>query len=532
MNRLELALALLALALYLPGLGWGLPYANAPVRLRGWAIDAITPLGPLTEIHGILVGHGESAYLGYPLLHYFVLGLAYAPVLAILWLSGDFSRPSAAYPFGFADAVFALQLLEIVARLVTATMAAVTIVATYRIGRILWDRSSGVLASLFLMLSYPMFYYTRTGNLDVPVLMWTGLGLVVFANGLVSGLTMRRAVWLGVLCALAISTKEQAWGVFVVLPIPVVVSHLHGPGALGGRRLLRLGAAAFAASIVTYTLASGLAAAPARHLAHLQWMASDEAFSLQQTVPRSLAGSITILAMAVEHVWHAIGPTLALAALGLAIIAAREPSKLWIALPAVGHFLFVLLPVGFALLRYVMPIVLVASVLAGRAVAIGLSASGRSKALTVGALAASLGWNLVLGYDLTYQMWRDSRYTAAVWLRENLRPGDRVGHVISPSSLPAIDPRIEYVLIPQRPSASADIVRVRPDAIILMPDWTTPRGGGRPAFFPADAERGLVDGSLGYRLAASFKTPSLVNSNKLDYPTVNPIIRIFVRNDR
>jgi 4-amino-4-deoxy-L-arabinose transferase-like glycosyltransferase len=531
-NRLEIALALLALALYVPGIGWGLPYANDALRIRGWATDAITPLGPLTEIHGILVGYDETAYLGYPLLHYFVLAAVYAPVLAVLWLSGEFARPSAMYPFGFGDAVFALQLLEIVARLVTAGMAAVTVVATYRVGRILWNRPTGLLAALFLMLSYPMFYYSRTGNLDVPVLMWTSLGLVVFAKVLALGLTLRRAVWLGILGALAVATKEQAWGAFILLPIPVIVRHVRNTDFHASGQLLRLGFAALAAAIVTYALASGLAAAPARHLAHLRWMLSDEAFSLQQTVPRSLAGYAAIVAMTMEYLWQATGPTLLFAAVGLIMIATREPSKLAVAVPAAGHVLLVLMPVGFALLRYVMPIMLIVCVLAARAVAANLSVRGWGRAFAGAAVAATLGWNLVLGYDLTYQMWHDSRYSAAAWLRENLHPGDRLGHVVSPSSLPEIDSAIAYVLIPQRPNAAEEIARHQPDAIVLMPDWTTPRGGTRPATFPEDAERRLVNGSLGYRLAAKFKTRSIVNSDKLDYPTVNPPIQIFVRTHR
>ena len=67
--------------------------------------------------------------------------------------------------------------------------------------------------------------------------------------------------------------------------------------------------------------------------------------------------------------------------------------------------------------------------------------------------------------------------------------------------------------------------------IIIMPDWTTPKGGLHSAYCPEEIYRELQSGSLGYRLAAHFKTDSMVTRQILDYPTVNPPIQIFVRNN-
>jgi hypothetical protein len=67
-----------------------------------------------------------------------------------------------------------------------------------------------------------------------------------------------------------------------------------------------------------------------------------------------------------------------------------------------------------------------------------------------------------------------------------------------------------------------------PDFVVVSPDWTSAPGAVHPRRFPADVYRRLRDDSLRYRLAASFKTPSLLERQRLDYPTVNPPVEIYV----
>jgi hypothetical protein len=49
---------------------------------------------------------------------------------------------------------------------------------------------------------------------------------------------------------------------------------------------------------------------------------------------------------------------------------------------------------------------------------------------------------------------------------------------------------------------------------------------------PPEIYRGLLEGTLGYQLAAQFEPPPLlpwVRRPRLDYPSVNPPVRIFSR---
>ena len=102
--EVELTLAALALALYLPGVDWGLPYATDPARTHGWAYDAITPLDPLSQLKN-LTEPIPHEWVAYPLMHHIVLAVVYSPYLLYLLATGRLVPGSAQYPFGLADPV-------------------------------------------------------------------------------------------------------------------------------------------------------------------------------------------------------------------------------------------------------------------------------------------------------------------------------------------------------------------------------------------------------------------------------------------
>jgi hypothetical protein len=159
------ALVLASLVLYGSGLSWGIPHATAPDRDNSWGVDDGTPLEPLAEMHNI-VAPSPDRNLGYPLMHPFMVSAAYAPYLAYLWATGGLATVSGVYPYGLTDPVRALAVLSLIAHALSTVLGAGLVLAVYLAGRRLWDRPTGVVAALFAMTSFPMFYYTRTGNVD------------------------------------------------------------------------------------------------------------------------------------------------------------------------------------------------------------------------------------------------------------------------------------------------------------------------------------------------------------------------------
>ena len=216
-SRTHVFVGLIALGVYLPGFWWGVPSFADRQRSHSWSVDAAVPLGPLAEMHNI-VEPKPNRNLGYPLMHSFIVSAAYTPYLAYAWVSGQFTHVSAVYPFGLTDPERSLTILTLIAHLVSVVMGVVIVLASYDAARVLWDRSTALLASFFAMLSFPMFYYTRTGNVDVPVLCFTALALAAFARMLASGVSLQRATWLGIFVGGALATKEPSLASFIAIP--------------------------------------------------------------------------------------------------------------------------------------------------------------------------------------------------------------------------------------------------------------------------------------------------------------------------
>ena len=528
--KTEIALAGIALVVYLPGIGWGLPYATDALRTHGWATDAITPLEPISQFHSLIWPQADR-WVVYPLMQYLLLAVAYTPYVLYLVVTGRLAGPSGRYPFGLSDPEGSLQVMELLGKSVSVLMAAGIVVAVYQTGKTLWGRTTGLLAGMFVMLMYPMVYYARTGNLDVPVLFWTSLGLLLFARILEHGLTTRRAVWLGVFAAFAIATKDQAWGAFMLLPVVLVAWQLRISRQAGLPMPWRPLMTGLAASSAVYALTSGLALSPERHFAHIRWIREHVPFPGLEHFPATLEGLLGLLAQILGQLSDAVGPVmLAASVVGVFVVGRQEPKKLAMLLPAIGHFVFVLAPVRMSLLRYIMPIALVLCVFAARGIAQGLTRGGWPKRFAAGSASVICAWLFLLGADLTWQMWQDSHYPAAAWLEQHTQPGDTVGTVAATASLPRLKPGIRYVLMLDG-NAENTIAQQRPKFLIIMPDWTTPKGGIHPRSLPTHTYLQVANGRLGYRLGARFHGRSLITRQILDYPTVNPPIEIYVRHD-
>jgi hypothetical protein len=141
-------------------------------------------------------------------------------------------------------------------------------------------------------------------------------------------------------------------------------------------------------------------------------------------------------------------------------------------------------------------------------------------------------------------MVKDSRYAAGEWMAANAVEGSRVEFFGPDQKLPPLPAGVassraaEYRGAIRAPGAdsAATIQIVRrwrlqpPDFVLIIPDHSSLPGSPRSASCPEEVYQRLVDGSLGYREVASFETPRLfpwLPRPALDYPTVNPPIRIF-----
>jgi hypothetical protein len=212
--------AALALLLFVPGIWWGLPFIDGRDPERGWAIDDETPLGALAEArHAVTRDDAEDRNVGYPLFYYYASVAAYMPYLGYLAATGQFSAPTGEYPFGLANATRSLRVMSLISKALTVLFALAAVFGAYHAARLTWNERAGRFAAILVALMYPVAYYARTGNLDVPMLGLVAIGIAAYAAIARHGITRGSAVTLGVAAGLAVATKDSAIGMFAAVPL-------------------------------------------------------------------------------------------------------------------------------------------------------------------------------------------------------------------------------------------------------------------------------------------------------------------------
>ena len=380
-----------------------------------------------------------------------------------------------------------------------------------------------------------MVYRARTGNLDVPVVFWTALGIVVLAEISMRGLTVHRAIWLGGFAALATATKDQAYGGWVVALIAVMAFHwlrmLPSEGSSAER--WKASAALLVSGSVAYAVASGILLHPGRYLAHMEFIVNYEEarFAFVETGlerGRDLLG-LTLLVR--DIAWTTIVamgiPAAAMALAGT--WSGRKTPFIWlIGAMGVGYVTLVMVPIAHMQPRYALLPAFLLSFPAAYFICTAWHGPRLRRLLACLAGGLALAWMFAGAINVTYQMWFDARYAAGDWLSMNLIPGQRLGFFGDKGQLPAIPEGIAVERLDGGESALPGLRRAPVDVLVIIPDHTTPIGGERSLFLPSEAYAALSDGDLPYRLAAHFETAPPWGDR---YPFVNPPVRIFERNN-
>lgn len=525
-------LAVLAVIAYLAAIDWGLPGAIGPESVRPWGHDELAPLGPLAEFHNTFVQPKPDRYLAYPLWHYWIILIAYAPYLLYLILTGGLSDPTPGFPFGFADPAQALRNLTLIARFVTVLMAAGTVLIAFHTGRALAGRQAGVLAALFVMLLYPMFYYGRTSNLDVPALFWSAAGILVFVTILSDGLSVRRAAWLGIFAAMAAGTKDLNAVLFFPMPLVILWRRTGIAGTAPGNREWRALARAFGITFVVgllaYLVTSGFVFRPERYVAHVKAVLGLGPQPVE--LPRNPASWYGIWQNVLDTgTWLVVSTNelmflVAVAAVAFAV--RRRHLAVAFVIPSVVLLLLLIAWIRSVQMRFI----LAASYSLACTAAVGMAWAQQSTRRSVRAAAivltsAIIAISSIRAIELTHAMRADSRYAAATWLDANLSDEAVVGFFGPAQKLPSLPDRLRPIPVVPYPGRAFEVPsfdtrdfdiavealrRLAPDALLLMPDHSSsaafPFGNSMPHEF---VER-LFDGSVGYRLGAYLETPPLL----------------------
>ena len=296
------------------------------------------------------------------------------------------------------------------ARVVAVAIGVAGVVAAWWLGRVAYGRPAALVGAVGVAVATTHVAYSRMAVTDVLLT----LGVTATLALLVSG----RLEWAGVAAGLATSAKYPG----AVLIVPLVVA-----GFGEWRRLVRALAFAAGAFLLTSPFVVIHAAdawddvSRVQRLAQAGWLGFED----DPTAPVAFSARL----------WETLGPLALVALVGIAIAVRRHTRRDLVLLSFVAAYSLSLLPIEAHFDRYVLPLVPVLCVLAGRA-----------KWVAVAALAAALvplWWSIG---DTRALSARDPRLAAAAWVERHVPQSDRVA--ADPSTLPQDPPRLVRLELP------------------------------------------------------------------------------------
>jgi hypothetical protein len=507
-----------ALCLLLAGIGWGLPRAVSPGTTAPWGYDEVAPLQPLTEAYYRFTRSG-SEFLGYPLFHYMVLSVVYAPYMLLQVLSGRLD-PSATFPYGMQDPVAMCQHLVILARLTNVCMTIGLILVVYDLTRKLLGRRAALWAAAMTAVLPTVVYYGKVSTVDIPYTLWV-LGSCWSVQNIVRD--PRRLLYyllFGVFCSLAIGTKDQAVGYVILLPILLVAVRYRDAESGGFWARLRRAVAGremilgLAAALVGFVVANNLLFGFSGYVKHIR--AAIQMNVGNREVTSDLAGQIQLVRRCGELLLPVLGPAVALVLLGLVCcVRNRRWTTLGlILLPILGHHVVILARFGFVIPRFLIATSVFLIILG--AAAVQDAPRGWFRNIVCGAAVVCWLYGLLCSVSLDYAVLHDARFAAEQWIRENAQEQARFeGYTSFQRSQPRVWDRYEYVQVGAEGMNEAELIRRSPDYVLIsdQPDNPLRQHPTAGPFL-----ENLEAGAYGYRVVADFDTP---------YPRIFPVRMIL-----
>jgi hypothetical protein len=411
-------LLILALGLFGCGIWWGLP------GRWGWAGDELFPTTWGEAISFRPPAHQHLWHLRYPPLHFAVLqGISFP----LRWLMSH-----GVVNAGGAEIVWLIYL----GRLVSLALALGTLVLIYRIGCEVYDRRSALFAVLVLICCVPMVYYAKMGNLDVPYVFWFVLSLLFYVR-IFKEHRLRDYVLFAAAAAAAVCTKDQAYGLYTLAPLPILVSLYRrdyrsadrGPVAGIARALVdrRLLLAALTAAVL-FGVFEEVFFNPQRFLIHVKLLRGPMSENYDDTA----AGHEALLSLFLRQTVFILDPLLAaVCAAGVAVTGWRAVTRRatsedvllgCLFFLVVSYYLTFLNLILFSYDRYLLPVAVILAFFGGRFLGLLTRPEARWPRLrqaAIVAIVAGFAYALLYAASVDTRLLADSRYGVEEWVRQN-----------------------------------------------------------------------------------------------------------------
>jgi len=452
--RSPLAWILLVVGLlHVVGIGWGLPASD------GWDNDGVAPRDFLP---GLAATYTPGSFYTYPPVHLALLAILTLPVILVAAVRA----PSFALPDLVAEALKVPYMTSTayVARSVSLLMSLGIVLFLARIAEELRAHELGVspagkdgkdgehaggfsdervrragwCTAAFAGLNASLTYYAHTTNLDVPYLFWGTWALLVFTRAITrqEPRLLRRAL---VLAVLAVGTKDQAYGLFILsLPVAFAIWITWGVREHRGR-VLKEGAIAVAVAIALFSVVDAVILNPTGFAARVRFLTGSASQDfVGYTRDWSGRFGIVVDAARLFHLQYpnVLGPLIALGLVHAFVLAWRTPAPRRGAQLA-ASVLPLLAAISFTVTfnwsslrtdaRFLMPQALLFAVYGGRAVeAFSFAARRVVRVVGRGIVTVDLALALFACVSVDVNLLFDPRYDAEEWLRTHVRPGETI----------------------------------------------------------------------------------------------------------
>ena len=497
-SALHLILAM-SFVLFAAGLWWGLP------DYRGWAPDEITPS---SVVDGLRQAFSHGWHDRYPPFHFYLLSLLYAPLLLLHKLHVLDLRQLPSY-----------AILFYLGRLLTVAMGVGTVYLVYRCGREIFDRRAALGSALIAALIVPFEYYAKTINLDVPYIFWFTASLYFFLRILRTRRTKYYLLFAGA-AALSICTKDQAYGLFVLAPLPLVLldwrhKRESRPDLSFLRSLLDKNYLyAILAGAALFLIADNIVFNPQGFLEHVKLILGG-ASQDYRVFPRTLAGEFRLLGLTLRQIQGSLGwPLFLICGGGLVLSVARgKRNRLLLTLLvfAVSYYVFYIGLILYNYDRFNLPICLVLSFFGGRLISDQWRPGAKLFKAKAAGLALIFAYSFLHSLSVDVMMITDSRYAIERWLKGRL-PEQAVVGIVGPTEY---CPRMNDLRATSLPLSLGAFERgPRPDVVI----------------FPAAYSRGFARGTPEHEFFANFSSAGDTYRQVLRYKTPLPWVVIRYRN--
>lgn len=301
-----------------------------------------------------------------------------------------------------------------------------------------------MLAAATVSVVLPFIYYAKVANLDVPYLFWFALAMLAYIQIIQDTPESASYRLFALATTLAICTKDQAYGFFVLPALHIIVrryQQLAAAYADPGRRLLtdRVLLSAAAIALASFVVFDNLLFNFTGFVEHVRVITGGASAGYQMvlaTVGGRLQLSFDVLRL---MRWSLGWPLFILAAAAIAASVAKRDRALWLLLPALSYYLSFLNVVLYAYDRFLLGICFLLAVIMGCRLAEWIGRRGVPGMAAIAVMVVGFGQALLAAASLDAMMITDSRYAAQRWVRANVARDASIVLIGPREYLPVLD---------------------------------------------------------------------------------------------